>query len=143
MDSTELAPPASAAEVTQQARLVVSLDPAPQPHPAGPARVVAAPIATPLKETSDYPRLAFGAVAIGIGAQPLTIGRHADNGLQLNDGSVSGHHAVVKREGPIFLIRDLGSTSGTKVNGSPISESVLKEGDQIAFGDVRVQFVMR
>lgn len=65
----------------------------------------------------------------------LTIGRAADNDLVLPDGQVSRHHARLtgRRETIIYL--DLGSTNGSRVNGTVISELVLGIGDRIEVGD--------
>jgi len=76
-----------------------------------------------------------------------TIGRHADNHLSLDDGHVSGHHALIqwqRREdsetGAFFLI-DLGSTNGSHVNGRRITKPVwLKDGDTISLGGWQTQF---
>jgi pSer/pThr/pTyr-binding forkhead associated (FHA) protein len=48
---------------------------------------------------------------------------------------------VVLKRGHNFLVRDLGSTNRTRLNGSIVAEAILKEGDQIAFGDVAVTFL--
>lgn len=66
----------------------------------------------------------------------ITIGRHADSIVVLPSGSVSSHHATVKRRGDSFYVQDLGTTNGTKVNGVEVDEAKLEDGDQLAFGDV-------
>ena len=69
----------------------------------------------------------------------IKIGKLASSHLRLEDETVSRMHAVVEVTGPgeIQLI-DLGSTRGTMVNGERINKTILKPGDQIMFGDVRV-----
>lgn len=65
----------------------------------------------------------------------LSIGRAADNDLALADGRVSRHHArLAGRRGTIVYV-DLGSTNGSRVNGVPVAELVLGEGDRIELGD--------
>lgn len=71
----------------------------------------------------------------------FNIGRSRTCDLQLDDGVVSGHHAVLHiRQSPymaaIFdvFIKDLGSTNGTFVNGNKIKEVRLKHGDYIKIG---------
>jgi len=68
------------------------------------------------------------------GDSPLRIGRSPDNDLMLRDPATSGHHARIERRGTQFWIIDLGSTNGTLVNGEPIQEKELKQGDRITIG---------
>lgn len=80
--------------------------------------------------------LADGSVhTCGFDGSELTIGRGADNDLVLPDGQVSRHHArLTGRRGTIVYL-DLGSTNGSRVNGTVISELVLGVGDRIELGD--------
>lgn len=64
----------------------------------------------------------------------LTIGRARDNGLVLDDPLVSRHHARLQARRGTLVLTDLGSTNGTRVNGAPIREVVLGEGDRIELG---------
>lgn len=73
--------------------------------------------------------------------EKTTIGRLPDNTLQIDDGSVSSHHAELTLEGDRYHLHDLGSTNGTSVNGEPITDAVLRNGDEIRFGTVQVVFV--
>lgn len=69
----------------------------------------------------------------------LSIGRGEDNDLQLLDLKVSRHHAVVRREGHDFVVTDLESANGTRVNGVRITEPhVLKHGERITIGDTEM-----
>jgi ubiquitin-protein ligase len=132
VDPIELAPPLALPETNQQPKIVVIMN-------------KEAPLARPTlaveKTVELAPRLGFGTISVSLGDHPTTIGRHADNVIQLNHHSVSGHHAVVLKLGDNFLTRDLGSTNRTRVNGSTISEAILREGDQITFGDVVATFL--
>ena len=66
---------------------------------------------------------------------PLRIGRDPGNGLRLSHETVSRMHAELTADGGWWVLRDLGSTNGTTVNGRRvISAAVVKEGDQISFG---------
>jgi len=67
-------------------------------------------------------------------AIPITIGREEGNGLRLNDERVSRFHAKVQSEDGDFIITDLDSTNGTRVNGSPVQIRRLKPGDQVSIG---------
>lgn len=64
----------------------------------------------------------------------VTIGRHADNDIPLNDKAVSGRHAVVITILQDSFLEDLDSTNGTQVNGKQISKHPLSHGDLIALG---------
>jgi pSer/pThr/pTyr-binding forkhead associated (FHA) protein len=68
------------------------------------------------------------------------VGRLPDCGVQLGDASVSRHHAEVRSRGDGFVVVDLGSTNGTRVNGVRVDERELRDGDEVRFGTVRVQF---
>jgi transcriptional regulator with GAF, ATPase, and Fis domain len=64
----------------------------------------------------------------------LSIGRELSNRLSVDDGLVSPKHCVVALESDRYVLRDLGSLTGTFVNGLPVQERPLAPGDQIAIG---------
>ncbi|MFH0900184.1 MAG: GGDEF domain-containing protein [Pseudomonadota bacterium] len=75
--------------------------------------------------------------------RPITLGRDPDVELPLRDGSISRRHCRVAREGEDgpYLLSDLGSTNGTRVNGSPIAQPVaLAESDKVFLGTTVVRF---
>ena len=66
---------------------------------------------------------------------PASIGRGPDCTLQLDDDQgVSRRHAELYRQGSALRLRDLGSTHGTNVNGSIITDKRLEPGDRILVG---------
>lgn len=66
---------------------------------------------------------------------PLLIGRDPGNGLRLNHETVSRLHAELTVQDGRWLLRDLGSTNGTCVNGQRVIGTVpVREGDQVSFG---------
>ncbi|MFF8092766.1 FHA domain-containing protein [Streptomyces sp. NPDC016675] len=68
---------------------------------------------------------------------PLRIGRDPANGLRLTHETVSRVHAELSRQGGMWVLRDLGSTNGTTVNGRRvIGAAVVREGDLIGFGQM-------
>ncbi|MFJ6833745.1 FHA domain-containing protein [Streptomyces sp. NPDC091209] len=70
-----------------------------------------------------------------VSPHPLRIGRDPASGLRLNHETVSRVHAELSRQGGAWVLRDLGSTNGTTVNGRRvIGASVVRDGDQIGFG---------
>jgi hypothetical protein len=59
---------------------------------------------------------------------------------------VSRLHAVVKREDERTIVMDLGSSNGTYLNGrrlNPHTEEVLKHGDVVALGKLKIQVLLR
>ncbi|APY85762.1 DUF1707 domain-containing protein [Streptomyces alfalfae] len=69
--------------------------------------------------------------------RPLLIGREPTNGLRLSHDTVSRFHAELRRQGGMWVLRDLGSTNGTSVNGRRvIGAAVVRDGDQVSFGQM-------
>ncbi len=64
----------------------------------------------------------------------FTVGRGPQNSLCLPDAAVSRYHAQIVRLGRDFLLQDLGSTNGSYVNGTRVSEQLLNNDDTIQFG---------
>jgi TonB family protein len=69
----------------------------------------------------------------------IKIGRLATSDVRLEDDKVSRMHAVIEVTAPgeVFII-DLGSASGTLVNGEKVNKRKLQTGDQIQVGNKRV-----
>ena len=82
-----------------------------------------------------------GGETIPIPPGGLTVGRRPDNGLTLDESSVSGHHAELTVDAVGVTLKDLGSTNGTKVSGQRIEETRLAHGDPVVFGSARAVFV--
>ena len=74
-----------------------------------------------------------------VNVERTTVGRLEDNAFQIADASVSSHHAEILLQGSELLIKDLNSTNGTFINGEKISESVLKVGQTLRFGQVELK----
>lgn len=70
-----------------------------------------------------------------------TLGRDAASSIPINDEHVSAHHAEIRRRGSRWVLKDLGSTNGTAVNGALVKgERVLADGDVIALGATSLRF---
>lgn len=69
-----------------------------------------------------------------------SLGRHPSNTLRLVDREVSKEHAVIERVGKDFILKDLGSSNGTFVNGRRVKELKLRDGDEISLGASRLIF---
>jgi len=74
-----------------------------------------------------------------VNVERTTVGRVEDNTFQIADASVSSHHAEIIQQGPELLIKDIGSTNGTFINGEKITEAVLKPGQTLRFGQVELK----
>lgn len=72
-----------------------------------------------------------------------SVGREGD--VQISDGRVSRRHAQLTNQNDQVVIEDLGSTNGTKVEGSALQageKRVLKGGETISFGGVECKFTL-
>lgn len=65
---------------------------------------------------------------------PVTVGREEGNSLRLNDERVSRFHAKVQIDGDDFILTDLESTNGTRVNGTAVQIRRLRVGDRVGVG---------
>jgi pSer/pThr/pTyr-binding forkhead associated (FHA) protein len=75
------------------------------------------------------------------GGGSVSVGRAVSGDLCLPDPAVSARHAEVRREGRDWYLCDLGSTNGTRLNGTPLSVRVprlLRTGDEIAVARFRL-----
>src|SRR5690349_2085009 len=73
-------------------------------------------------------------------SERVRIGRKPVNDLVINDEKTSGVHAEVVLEGDRHVLRDLGSTNGTLMDGRKLTEVVLTPGDVFQAGRVRLCF---
>jgi hypothetical protein len=98
-------------------------------------------------------RLREGASGVGAGSlllpnndryvlveHPVAIGRSPECDITIVDSNVSRRHAEIQPRGDGFVVVDLGSTNGTRVNGVRVSERELQDGDELAFGNTRMIF---
>lgn len=74
-----------------------------------------------------------------LNVEKTTVGRVEDNAFQIAEPSVSSHHAEIILRGNDVVVKDLNSTNGTFINGEKISESVLKPGQVLKFGQVELR----
>jgi pSer/pThr/pTyr-binding forkhead associated (FHA) protein len=70
-----------------------------------------------------------------------TFGRRSSNTVTFQDSAVSGVHCEITREANGYVLRDLGSTNGTLVDGEPVVETLLRHNSRIRIGGERVLFV--
>lgn len=98
------------------------------PIPAPPARLVV--ITTPLAGSEFV-----------LDHASLVIGRTPENDVVLNHKSISRHHAKIIREGERYVVVDLESANGVRVNGAEYERVELQTGDVVELGHVRLRFV--
>jgi EAL domain-containing protein (putative c-di-GMP-specific phosphodiesterase class I) len=77
---------------------------------------------------------------IEIGTVPFTIGRSEECDYQIASSRVSRNHAEINKSGGGYVLRDLGSTNGTFVNGQKIDQVRLNEGDLVVIADVELTY---
>jgi diguanylate cyclase (GGDEF)-like protein len=103
---------------------------------ARPARMVTSPkqMCTVVRVTSGEDMLRVVRLENGV---PVQVGRDAGAGLTLSDPSVSRRHAVLEIGPEGCIVRDLGSTNGTFVNGERVYQNTLVTlGDRLEVGSV-------
>jgi hypothetical protein len=71
----------------------------------------------------------------------VTLGRDDNCDISIEDANISRQHAQLSQDVVgTWKISDLGSTNGTKLNGSPVTSALLRDGDQITVGITVLEF---
>jgi predicted component of type VI protein secretion system len=73
-----------------------------------------------------------GGPPVEIGKEMTLIGRQEDCDLRLDHKSVSKMHCVIVKTDGLLLLRDLGSTNGTRVNGTRVRRAALLPNDKLS-----------
>jgi hypothetical protein len=89
------------------------------------------------------PRLTFKrettpAQSLELHAGVNRLGRREDNDFQIDDPTVSSIHCEIRVNGESIVVRDLGSSNGTFINGQQIREQTITLGQTLALGDVEL-----
>ena len=80
--------------------------------------------------------------SINVGLNDVAIGRDpGTSGAKIDDPEISRRHALIRRTGKGYSVFDLGSTSGTVVDGVKVSGHELQNGDLVTLGETELQFV--
>jgi hypothetical protein len=108
----------------------------PQAEAPAPA---SSPAAEPSPQTGPA-RLVLDGREVAIDRDRMVIGRLHGSEVEIEDAGASRRHAEIRKDGDRFLVVDLGSTNGTLVNDSPVSEHALEDGDRITIGRTVIEF---
>ena len=82
----------------------------------------------------------FAGKSFDLAGPEITVGRVADNGIQLEHASMSGHHAVFNLDGLDYSIKDLDSTNGSRINGERITQQKLRRNDVLRLGNIELLY---
>ena len=82
----------------------------------------------------------FAGRIVALPNQMVTVGRAPDNDVVVGDPATSGRHGRIEVRAGAFWISDLGSTNGTLINGEPVIEKQLSDGDLITIGQNTIRF---
>ncbi len=68
----------------------------------------------------------------------VTVGRHPESDIFLDDITVSRRHAEFRRDAQHFWVHDVGSLNGTYVNGERCEDQMLATGDEVQIGKFKL-----
>lgn len=120
-----------------------------EPPPEGTGRTMvystAGRVAEPLEERARVRQqtalLRTDGKRLVVGSAGATIGRSRQCDVMLDDPNISRTHAEIRPRGGSWVVTDLGSTNGSRLNGRRLNGSeVLKPGDEIELGTSRLTF---
>lgn len=102
-------------------------------------------VAEPLQERArtrhETALLLLDGKRLVVGPTGATLGRSRQCDVMVDDPSVSREHAEVRPRGGSWVVTDLGSTNGSRLNGRKLTGSeVLKPGDEIELGTSLIRF---
>jgi hypothetical protein len=119
----------------------------PDPEPVGRTMVFSAAqrVAEPLEENATVRQqralLIYGGRRLMVGPRGATLGRSRECEIVIDDANVSRQHAELRPRGGAWVVSDLGSTNGTRINGRTISgPEVVRPGDEIEVGSSLITF---
>ncbi len=105
------------------------------------------PAATPIAMRAAAP---VPAALVGTGGPVLgqrfqlmmenVIGRGSSNDIVVASGNLSRRHTRILFVGDRYVLQDLGSTNGSRVNGATVHSANLADGDRIELGDAQFRF---
>jgi len=140
--------------------IAISVDPEAADAPAGPVAELPEEAATGALDTGtleagDLDADASGAGVLIVARGPnvgarivlegpsISMGRHPDSTIFLDDITVSRRHAEIVAAGDGYEIRDAGSLNGTYVNRERVDQARLQPGDEVQIGKFKLVYVAR
>jgi pSer/pThr/pTyr-binding forkhead associated (FHA) protein len=84
----------------------------------------------------------FEGMSYDLDDREVMIGRNPTTNITLLDEGISREHALVlfDEDESVYMIEDLASTNGTKLNGKRVRSAALSEGDEIQIGQTLFRF---
>ena len=82
-----------------------------------------------------------GEMTYPLSGERITVGRRADNQIQINHGTISGHHAEIVSVNGHYLLRDLDSTNHCFVDGFQVTEADLSDRCKLMIGTVECEYI--
>jgi len=77
-----------------------------------------------------------------VDSQTVTLGRHPESDIFLDDVTVSRRHAEVRHEDDDYVVLDVGSLNGTYLNRERIERGRLTGGDELQVGKFKLVFLL-
>ncbi|MEZ7981340.1 MAG: FHA domain-containing protein [Myxococcota bacterium] len=86
----------------------------------------------------------FEGMTYDLNEEEVIVGRNPTTNITLLDEGISREHALIlfDEDVPGYVIEDLASTNGTKLNGKRVRSAPLAEGDQIQIGQTVFRFFL-
>jgi hypothetical protein len=100
-------------------------------------------LARAVRPDRDAPPMLVNEPPLGVVPRALVIGRNPDCDLVVEDPTVSRRHAELRREAGHWILSDLGSSNGTRVNGWRVERATVGVGDEVMLGCQRLVFAAR
>lgn len=94
------------------------------------------------QEPSGAFLLSTDSKAYPINKAVVSIGRSIENDIQIDDAYVSRAHGQIRCVNNLYVYFDLGSSSGSKVNGETVKQQILTQGDLITVGKTSLIFAI-
>jgi len=104
------------------------------PRPSGAAPAVA------VLRVLRCPDAAMRGRRFPLASEDVTLGRDPASTVFLSDPDVSRRHARIVRTGNSHVLVDMESTNGVQVNGKPVSEVTLRNGDEVQLGGTALAY---
>jgi hypothetical protein len=123
--------------------------PPPAHEPSGRTMIysTAGRVAEPLEERARSRQrsavLLMGGRRLVVGPSGVSLGRSRQSDVMVDDPNVSRTHAEIRPRGGSWVLTDLGSTNGSRLNGRRVEgPEVLEPGDEIELGTTVLEFVL-